>query len=85
MVDKVRLECSGDGGVLVLDGGRVGGSDGRVGGSRFNAVDSDVAVSPTSTDATPAIRIGYIFVFHSSRNFEPEKFLVEVCYWELSF
>ena len=78
MVDEVRLECSGGRGFLVLAGRRVGGSDWRVGDSRFDAVDGDVAVSPRSADATAAIRIGYIFVVHSSRNLEPEE--VEVAY-----
>ena len=80
MVDEVRLECCGGWGVLALAGRRVGGSDWRVGDSRFDAVDGDVAVSTRSADATAAIRIGYIFVVHSSRNFEPEKVKVEVLY-----
>ena len=80
MVDEVRLECSGGRDFLVLAGRRVGGSDWRVGGSRFNTVDGDAAVFPRF-----AIRIGYIFVVHSSRNFEPEKVKVEVFNLALSF
>ena len=70
MVDEVRLDCSG--GVLVLAGRRVSGGAGRVGDSRFDAVDGDVAVSPHSSDSTAAIRIGYILVLNSGRNFKPE-------------
>ena len=71
MVDQVRLECGGDRGVHVVSGGRVGGDGGSVGGSRFDAVDGDVAVSPSSDAAAAAVRIGYIIVVNSGRNFEP--------------
>ena len=74
MVNQVRLECGGDRGVHVVAGGRrVSGDGGSVGGSRFDAVDGDVAVSPSSdaAAAAAAVRIGYIIVVNSGRNFEP--------------
>ena len=63
------MESSGDRGVHVVAGGRVGGDDGRVGRRRrFYAVDGDVAVDSSSD----ACRIAYVIVVvNSGRNFEP--------------